>query len=149
MLDDLRELYQEVILDHGKRPRNFRAADDASNHAHGNNPLCGDRLTVFVKVDDDGCVADASFVGNGCAISMASASMMTEMIRGKRLAEVETLYRRFHNMCTGEAEAPGGRWIGRRNGSVTGAIGRARVSSAGQMRDAGLAHDECGPTWPG
>ncbi len=106
MLDDLRELYQEVILDHGKRPRNFRAADDASNHAHGNNPLCGDRLTVFVKVDDDGCVADASFVGNGCAISMASASMMTEMIRGKRLAEVETLYRRFHNMCTGEAEAP-------------------------------------------
>ena len=108
MLDELRELYQEVILDHGKRPRNFRACDDSSNRAHGSNPLCGDRLTVFITLDNDSRVADASFVGNGCAISVASASLMTEMIRGKRVEDVETLYRNFHNMCTGEDTAPAG-----------------------------------------
>ena len=83
MLDELRELYQEVILDHGKRPRNFRHPEDANRHAHGNNPLCGDRITIFLKVDEDGVIQDAAFEGRGCAISTASASMMTEMLKGK------------------------------------------------------------------
>ncbi len=101
MLEDLRELYQEVILDHGKNPRNFRATEDATCRAHGNNPLCGDQLTVFMKIDGEGVVEDASFVGRGCAISMASASMMTELVRGKRGSEIERLFGSFHAMCTG------------------------------------------------
>jgi nitrogen fixation protein NifU and related proteins len=101
MLDDLRELYQEVILDHGKRPRNFRHPDDANRHAHGNNPLCGDRLTVFLKIDDKGVIQDAAFEGRGCAISTASASMMTEAVKGKPVAEVEKLFHSFHNLVTG------------------------------------------------
>ena len=101
MMGDLRELYQEVILDHGKSPRNFRATEDATCRAHGNNPLCGDQLTVFMKVDGEGVVEDASFVGRGCAISMASASMMTELVRGKPTEEVERLFGSFHAMCTG------------------------------------------------
>jgi nitrogen fixation NifU-like protein len=100
MLDELRELYQEVILDHGKHPRNFRAVEDASAHAHGHNPLCGDQLTVYLKVDDQGIVQDASFVGKGCAISVASASLMTELVRGKPRAEVERLFDAFHRLCT-------------------------------------------------
>ena len=105
MMEELRELYQEVILDHGKNPRNFRAVEGATCHAHGNNPLCGDVLTVFLKLNGEGVVDDASFVGRGCAISMASASMMTELVRGKRVAYVERLFGSFHAMCTGEAEA--------------------------------------------
>lgn len=105
MTDDLRDLYQEVILDHGKNPRNFRATEDATCRAHGNNPLCGDKLTVFMRVDGDGVVEDASFVGHGCAISMASASMMTEIVHGKHSSEIERLFGQFHAMCTG-AEAP-------------------------------------------
>lgn len=101
MMDDLRDLYQEVILDHGKSPRNFRATEDATCLAHGNNPLCGDQLTVFMKVDDRDMVEDASFIGRGCAISMASASMMTELVRGKSKEEVGHLFGRFHAMCTG------------------------------------------------
>ncbi len=101
MMDDLRELYQEVILDHGKNPRNFRATENATCRAHGNNPLCGDQLTVFMKIDGEGVVEDASFVGRGCAISMASASMMTELVRGKRGSEIERLFGSFHAMCTG------------------------------------------------
>src|SRR3546814_12567692 len=88
MMDVLRDLYQEVILDHGKHPRNFHACDDATNEARGNNPLCGDQLVVYLKVGPDGKLADASFVGKGCAISMASASMMTELLKG-RTAEGE------------------------------------------------------------
>ena len=108
MTDDLRELYQEVILDHGKNPRNFRATEDATCRAHGNNPLCGDQLTVFMKLDSEGVVEDASFVGRGCAISMASASMMTEVLRGKHSSEIERLFDCFHAMCTGtDGEADG------------------------------------------
>ena len=100
MFDDLRELYQEVILDHGKSPRNFREIDHAKYHAHGNNPMCGDQLEVFVETDDAGNITDASFLGKGCAISVASASLMTEMLRGKNIDEVRKMFEGFHEMCT-------------------------------------------------
>ena len=99
MFDELRELYQEVILDHGKNPRNFRQPEDASCCALGNNPLCGDVLTVFLSLDD-GVITDVAFKGQGCAISMASASMMTEVLKGKSAAEAERLFDSFHRMCT-------------------------------------------------
>lgn len=102
MLDDLRELYQEVILDHGKSPRNFRDVEDATAHAHGANPLCGDQLVVYLKVDGDGRIEDVSFVGKGCAISVASASMMTELVMGRTVEEARKMFKRFHDMCTGE-----------------------------------------------
>ena len=100
MLDDLRELYQEVILDHGKSPRNFRDVEDATAHAHGANPLCGDQLVVYLRVDGESRIEDVSFVGKGCAISVASASMMTEMVKGKTIDEAREMFRRFHEMCT-------------------------------------------------
>ena len=102
MMDELRELYQEVILDHGKNPRNFRDVEDATSHAHGSNPLCGDQLIVYLKLDDGGVIEDVSFVGKGCAISVASASMMTELLKGRSQAEAEALFEAFHDMCTGE-----------------------------------------------
>jgi len=101
MNDDLRELYQEVILDHGKNPRNFRHPPEASHEAHGNNPLCGDRLTVYVTLGADQKIEDAAFEGRGCAISVASASMMTDIVKGKTIKEVEALFEDFHKMCTG------------------------------------------------
>jgi len=101
-MNDLRELYQEVILDHGKHPRNFRTPDDATAEAHGNNPLCGDQLTVYLKLGADRKVEDAAFVGRGCAISVASASMMTELVKGKTEAQARALFAAFHRMCTGE-----------------------------------------------
>jgi nitrogen fixation NifU-like protein len=101
MSDDLRELYQEVILDHGKNPRNFRRPPEANHEAHGNNPLCGDRLTVYVTLDADKKIQDAAFEGRGCAISVASASMMTDIVKGKTVEEVEALFDDFHKMCTG------------------------------------------------
>jgi len=103
---ELRELYQEVILDHSKRPRNFRALPAASK-AEGFNPLCGDRATVFVEVQD-GTVKDASFVGSGCSISTASASMMTEAVKGKSAAEAEALFERFHALITAPPDQAGG-----------------------------------------
>ena len=102
---DLRDLYQEVILDHGKRPRNFRALPDADSQAEGYNPLCGDRETVYLKLDGD-IVRDVTFQGAGCAISTASASMMTECLKGKSRAEAEALFERFHDLITGEHHAP-------------------------------------------
>lgn len=109
MFDDLRDLYQEVILDHGRHPRNLRHPDDANRQARGNNPLCGDRITVYLKVSGDGVIEDAAFEGQGCAISTASASMMTEMVRGKTVEEAETLFEGFHTMCTsGDGAAPEG-----------------------------------------
>ena len=96
---DLRELYQEVIFDHNRHPRNFHAMSDASHTADGHNPLCGDQLTVYAQVAD-GVVQQASFVGQGCAISTASASLMTEAVRGKTIAEVEALFRDMHIMLT-------------------------------------------------
>lgn len=100
-MNDLRELYQEVILDHGKRPRNFRELASANRKADGYNPLCGDKATIFLTVDG-GVVKDASFVGNGCSISTASASMMTEAVKGKTLTEVDALFARFHDLLTGD-----------------------------------------------
>ncbi len=99
MSDALRELYQEVILDHCRRPRNFGPCASANRTARGNNPLCGDRMTVHLSVAD-GVVADVSFEGNGCAISIASASLMTEAIKGRTADEVRALFDRFHHLVT-------------------------------------------------
>lgn len=107
---DLRELYQEVIFDHNRRPRNFHAIPDASHTADGHNPLCGDQLTIYAQVKD-GIIEDVSFVGHGCAISTASASLMTEAVKGKPIAEAETLFRDMHIMLT-EAR-PEGRDFGK------------------------------------
>jgi len=104
MSTDLRDLYQEVILDHSKRPRNFHAMPDADRKAEGYNPLCGDRETVFLDLDGD-VLKDVSFQGAGCAISTASASMMTESVKGKTRAEADALFERFHDLITGK---PGG-----------------------------------------
>jgi nitrogen fixation NifU-like protein len=100
-MSDLRELYQEVILDHHKKPRNFRKLENATQEMHGHNPLCGDKVTVYVRLED-GVVKDVSFQGSGCAISTASASMMTESLKGKTLAEVEELFQAFHELVTGQ-----------------------------------------------
>lgn len=100
MSDELEELFREVILDHYKRPRNFRAIADASHCADGNNRLCGDKLKLFVKVQD-GVIQDLAFQGDGCAISKASASMMTEALKGKRLDEAQHLFEEFHKVVTG------------------------------------------------
>jgi len=107
MSSDLRDLYQEMILDHGKRPRNFRELPGATGRAEGYNPLCGDRETVFVRVEGD-TLKDLSFQGSGCAISTASASMMTERLKGKTRREAEELFTRFHDLITGESESGAG-----------------------------------------
>ena len=98
-MDDLRELYQEVILDHSKRPRNFHAMPEANRSAVGHNPLCGDRITIQVRVVG-GRIEDVKFQGAGCAISKASASLMTDAIKGKTVAEVGELFDDFHRMVT-------------------------------------------------
>jgi nitrogen fixation NifU-like protein len=98
-MNELRELYQEVILDHSKRPRNFREMEGASGKAEGFNPLCGDKATVYVRLEGD-VVKDVSFKGAGCSISTASASMMTEALKGKTRAEAEALFERFHALIT-------------------------------------------------
>lgn len=103
MFDDLRDLYQEVIFDHNRNPRNFRVMADANRQVEGFNPLCGDRLTLYLKVDDH-VITDASFQGSGCAISTASVSLMTEIVKGKTEAEADTLFKQFHEMTTGKSE---------------------------------------------
>lgn len=105
--EELRDLYQEIILDHGRHPRNHRHPEDATHEARGDNPMCGDRVTVYLKVSPNRIIEDAAFEGRGCAISQASASMMTELIRGKTAAEAEALFERFHEMCTGEEHGHG------------------------------------------
>jgi nitrogen fixation NifU-like protein len=102
-MSDLRELYQEVILDHGRKPRNFGPLEGANREAHGHNPLCGDKLDVHVKVRD-GIVEDVKFEGAGCAISVASASLMTEAMKGMSEADAHTLFEKFHAMIAGEAD---------------------------------------------
>ena len=99
-MSDLAQLYQSVILDHNRNPRNFRSLDAADGRADGYNPLCGDKVTVWVKLDGDR-IADVCFKGEGCAISKASASLMTTAIKGKSRAEVDQLYGRFHELVTG------------------------------------------------
>jgi nitrogen fixation NifU-like protein len=98
-MTELRDLYQEVILDHNKAPRNFRELDGADRRADGDNPLCGDRLTVFVKLDGN-TITEASFVGSGCAISKASASLMTDAVKGKSVPAARRLFEQFHEMVT-------------------------------------------------
>jgi nitrogen fixation NifU-like protein len=99
-MSELNELYQETILEHNKNPRNFREIEGADKEAGGNNPLCGDALRVYVKMDGD-TVADVAFKGSGCAISKASASMMTQAVRGKSREDADVLFDEFHKMVTG------------------------------------------------
>jgi nitrogen fixation NifU-like protein len=105
MTPDLGDLYQEVILDHNRQPRNFGALPGANRKAEGFNPLCGDRVTVEVEMRD-GVVQDIRFQGSGCAISKASASMMTESMKGRTRAQAEALFQEFHRLLTGDAAAP-------------------------------------------
>ena len=102
-MSDLQDLYQEVILDHNRRPRNFRALA-GGRKAEGYNPLCGDRLTVYLRVED-GVIKDATFQGSGCAISKASASIMTDVVKGKTVAEAEKIFEKFHRAVTAPADA--------------------------------------------
>ena len=105
MSDDLRELYQDIILDHGRHPRNFHALDKPTHLARGHNPLCGDRVTVYLAVDGDR-IADVSFEGRGCAISTAAASLMTEVLKGKSIEEARQLFAQFHARVTGGDAGP-------------------------------------------
>jgi len=104
-MSDLRELYQEVILDHNKSPHNFRELPDADHHAEGDNPLCGDVVTVYVGLDGD-TIREVAFQGSGCAISQASASMMTDAVKGKTLEEARALSEQFRNLLTDRGEEP-------------------------------------------
>src|SRR5262245_56045275 len=104
-MSDLSDLYQEVILDHNRRPRNFRTMASPSHHAEGYNPLCGDRLDLFLDVDGD-VIRDVSFQGSGCAISKASASLMTDAVKGRKVADVRRLFDRFHQVITTPPDQP-------------------------------------------
>jgi nitrogen fixation NifU-like protein len=103
-MNELRELYQEVILDHNKSPRNKGEMPEATNEADGYNPLCGDQIHLYLEIED-GIVKDVKFTGNGCAISTASASLMTEAVKGKPVEEVERLFEKFHTLVTEGADA--------------------------------------------
>ena len=102
-MSELSDLYQEVILEHNKNPRNFREIADADQYADGKNPLCGDALRVYISLDGD-TVTDVAFKGSGCAISKASASMMTQAVKGKTKSEAEYIFDEFHKMVTGELD---------------------------------------------
>jgi nitrogen fixation NifU-like protein len=102
-MEELGELYQELVLDHYRKPRNFGTIEDANRAAHGDNPLCGDRLALQLKLRGD-TLEDVRFRGSGCAISTASASMMTEAVKGRTRAEVEALFQRFHRRVTGQGD---------------------------------------------
>jgi nitrogen fixation NifU-like protein len=101
-MPDLRGLYQEVILDHSKKPRNYRVLEGADHRAEGYNPLCGDRVTIYLKVEN-GKINELSFQGSGCAISTSSASLLTEALKGKTLDEADALFEKFHALVTGQA----------------------------------------------
>lgn len=102
-MSELSDLYQQVILDHNKKPRNFRKLDPATHHAEGYNPLCGDQLNIYLNVNDEG-IAEVAFEGSGCAISKASASMMTQAVKGKSKEQAERLFNEFHSMVTGNLD---------------------------------------------
>jgi nitrogen fixation NifU-like protein len=104
-MSDLRELYQEVILDHNKHPQNFGELEGADRHADGFNPLCGDRISVYLKIDGE-VLNEVNFLGSGCAISKASASLMTEAVKGKRISEAHQLLQHFHQMITDNTVMP-------------------------------------------
>jgi len=105
LTDDLRTLYQEIILDHGKSPRNFRVVEHHTCKAQGNNPMCGDKVTVTARVSGTGLLEDVAFEGKGCAISMASASMMSEALAGQPAVVAQHLYAAVHDLCTGKISA--------------------------------------------
>jgi nitrogen fixation protein NifU and related proteins len=111
-MSSLAELYQNVILEHNRSPRNYRVMDDADRRAEGNNPLCGDQLTVWLKLDGD-IITDVAFQGLGCAISRASASLMTAAVKGKSRQEAEDLFERFHRMVTGKPESAAPETLGK------------------------------------
>lgn len=111
-MTDLQDLYQELILDHGRRPRNFRPIEGATRSAEGYNPLCGDKIKIYVKMAGD-IVEDVSFEGVGCAISTASASIMTESLKGKSRAEAEELFQTFHDLVTGRQAMADGPELGK------------------------------------
>ncbi|HJW93720.1 MAG TPA: SUF system NifU family Fe-S cluster assembly protein [Thermoanaerobaculia bacterium] len=112
MMSDLRELYQQVILDHNKNPRNYREMPNASRKVEGYNPLCGDHYTIFLQIDGD-AITDVSFTGNGCAISKASASVMSSMVKGKSRDEAAKLFDTFHRLVTGDASGLDAAELGR------------------------------------
>ena len=121
-MEDLRELYQEVILDHSKRPRHFHEMPEANHHADGHNPLCGDRITVYLRLEGD-VVRDISFQGAGCSISTASASMMSDALRGKTVAEAKALFDRFHDLVTSDPSQAA------ENADATSQLGKLAVFS--------------------
>src|SRR5271154_2506268 len=103
-MSDFSDLYQDLILDHQRNPRNFGEMPDANHHADGYNPLCGDKLTLYLKLDDIGTIQDIHFKGSGCAISKASASMMTVALKGKKTSEAEKIFHQFHDMVMGAGD---------------------------------------------
>jgi nitrogen fixation protein NifU and related proteins len=105
MDSELRELYQQVILDHNKSPRNFKKLEDANHSAEGYNPLCGDKINIYLNIEDKK-IKDISFQGSGCAISKASASLMSTIVKGKSIEEAEKIFEQFHDMVTGLTEVP-------------------------------------------
>ena len=109
---DLRDLYQEIILEHSKQPRNYRALPAAQHKAEGYNPLCGDHFTVYLNLEGD-TIRDVTFEGSGCAISKASASMMTQTLKGKSRVEAEKIFEKFHKLVTGHAESNGTESLGK------------------------------------
>lgn len=111
-MSDLRELYQEVIFDHNRHPRNFGKLADANRHADGYNPLCGDKLSLYLKIDGD-VIADVRFEGVGCAISTASASLMTERLKGMKVADAEALFHKFHAVVTEDGKEEVGPELGK------------------------------------
>ena len=137
-MSELNDLYQEVILDHNRRPHNFRAIESPSAKQEGFNPLCGDRLTLYLTLDGD-VIKDVAFQGSGCAISKASASLMTDAVKGKTVAEARELFDQFHAMITSRS-----RHAARRSRQAVGVRGRARISHAHQVRQPGVAHHEGG-----
>ncbi len=104
-MSDLKDLYQEVIFDHNRNPRHFGKVEDANRCAKGFNPLCGDKMTLYLKIDDAGRIADVSFEGSGCAISVASASLMTDVLVGKSIEEAEALFEKFHGMMMSDVDS--------------------------------------------
>ena len=105
-MSDLRDLYQEIILDHGRHPRNFGPLEGANRNSEGHNPLCGDHIEVHATVDKDGRIQDVKFEGHGCAISTASASMMTDEVKGKTVAEAKEMFEHFHDLVTKDDALP-------------------------------------------
>ncbi len=105
-MSDLRDLYQEVVIDHGRRPRNFRELEPHNHEAKGFNPLCGDQMSLYMQINDEQVIEDISFTGSGCAISTAAASLMTETLKGKTTAEAENLFEAFHAMLTQQDSLP-------------------------------------------